>query len=341
MELGLNLLGSRVDCSRKRILHDRRVISYPHHWQFPAITEKTAYEAILTHSCQISFEYLGIPWATIIDGLRSKAVSTWELLRVLNQIAAQPRKSGIRRATVAQHIHADKYIDLYLSCHVTDLFWSHATSETREISGIRIHPFPLFPAQTPNGPDPADNIHRQRSYLANFIGAYNPKVYLTDVRENIFKDAGSAGDLLIIKRDTWHFNRTVYSEQMKGLSPDAAKLALEDQHKKEYLHAIRDSAFTLCPTGSGPNSIRIGEALALASIPVILTRDLALPGPASLWQEACVFEEDSAAGYRRALSYIRNMPVANLRAMQLATQKLFARVGPHAWDQLMIDTMEE
>ncbi|MBS4011766.1 MAG: exostosin family protein [Roseovarius sp.] len=340
MELNPNLLSSRVDHARKRLAHDRQVISYAHHWQFPAITEKTAYESILPHANQITFEYLGIPWATIIDGLRSKALATWELLRVLNQVPAQPNKTGMRRATVAQHINADKYIELYLSCHVTDLFWSHATFETREICGIRIHPFPLFPAQTPNGPDPADNIHRPRSYLANFIGAYNPKVYLTDVRENIFKDAGSADDLLIIKRDAWHFNRTVYAEQMKGLSPDAAKLALEDQHKKEYLQAIRDSAFTLCPTGSGPNSIRIGEALALASIPVILTRDLALPGPASLWQEACVFEEDSSAGYQRALSYIRNMPVAKLRAMQVATQKLYARVGPRAWDQLIINTME-
>ncbi|MGD9921502.1 MAG: exostosin family protein [Pseudorhodoplanes sp.] len=311
------------------------VIGYPRHWQVPAATEKSAYEALARRPGLPDFVYLGFPWATVIDGLRNDAAPTRELLRALDGIhgslgAIQAR----RRVTVAQHIHADKFIELFRACGVTDLFWTHARADRPEIGGIAVHPFPLFPAQTPDGPEKGD-LHRPRRYLANFIGAYNPKVYLTDVREHVFRDAGTAPDLLIIRREAWHFERAVYAEQMKGIAPDAARLALEAQHKEEYLQAMRDSTFTLCPSGSGPNSIRIGEALALGSIPIILTRDLALPGDLALWEGTCLIEEDSVTGYRQALARARAMPDAEVRQRQQATLDLFAMIGPGAYGELI------
>jgi len=234
---------------------------------------------------------------------------------------------------VLQHINADRFSFLYESLGITDVFWSHARHAHSGLGDIKIHPFPLFPAQTPRIEE-VENIHRPRRWLANFIGAYNPSLYLTDVREHIFSDAGAA-DLLIIKREDWHFERADYEQQIAGVTPDAARLSLEGQQKLEYLEAIRESAFTLCPTGSGPNSIRVCEALALGSIPVILTRDLALPGCDALWEAACVIEDDSVEGYRRAIARIRAMDENTLRSCQRATQELYEVVRPCKYDVLI------
>ena len=184
------------------------------------------------------------------------------------------------------------------------------------------------------------DLHRPRRWIGNFIGAFNPKVYLTDVREHIFSDAGKSEDLLIVRRDAWHFDRAVYAEQMQGIAPDKARIVMEERHKQEYLDAIRDSTFTLCPSGSGPNSIRIGEALALGSIPIILTRDLALLGDAALWEAACVIEQDSVEGYRRALARARSMRVAEVVEKQKATRALYALVQPLAWGKLISSAMQ-
>jgi hypothetical protein len=313
--------------------------TYPRYWQIPAATEKSACEAVSRHAEALQFEYIGFPWATVIDGLRRDTATLDELMRALVAIRAlHANASAPRRATVAQHIHVDKFIEIFLACGVTDIFWSHARRSHSKIGGIVVHPFPLFPAQTPDQPKCGD-LHRPRRYLANFIGAYNPKAYLTDVRDHIFRDAGAATDLMIIKRDAWHFERMVYSEQMMGIAPDDARLKLEAQNKEEYLQAIGDSVFTLCPTGSGPNSIRIGEALVLGSIPIVLTHDLALPGDPALWERTCLFEEDSAKGYRAAIVRARAMSPAEVRERQRATQELAAQTGPQAYADLIISAM--
>lgn len=331
-------LGDRIAVRPDRPLERGRVIAWPQAWQMPAATEKTAFEAILSRADTIGFDYVGFAWATLFDGLRNDAATTGELLRALAAIRARlAARRPVRVATVAQHIHAHRFAEFFRACGVTDLFYSHARTERPDLAGMRVHPFPLFPAQTPDGPEPGD-LHRPRRYLANFIGAYNPKAYLSDMRALIFADAG-APDLLIVARKAWHFERAVYAEQMRGLAPDGARVATEAQHKAEYLDAIRDSVFTLCPTGSGPNSIRVGEALALGSIPIILTRILALPGNPALWQAACLFEDDTAEGYRRALARARAMPEAELRARQMATRDLFATIGPSEYGDLIVGTM--
>lgn len=281
-------------------------MAFPHYWQVPAATEKAAWEAVRSTAETLPFEYWAFPWATVIDGLRGEAITTWPVLTALRQaIETRPRPDpSVRRVTVAQHIHALQFIELFQAAGITDLFWSHATHGQPEVSSIRLHAFPLFPAQTHDLIPPAEPV-TTRKYLANFIGAYNPKIYLTNVREVIFNDPNEHGDLLLIKREAWHFDRAVYGEQIKGLAPDKQQLLSEQRRTQEYLSAIRDSWFTLCPSGSGPNSIRIFESLCLGSIPVILTKDLRLPGNQSAWEAGCILEEDSAEGYRRALRRAR------------------------------------
>lgn len=326
-----------ADCGYSGILKGPSLLAFPCHWQVPAATEKAAYEAIVQDSGARDFLYVGFPWATLVDGLRGNAASLGSLLMALNALACEAKLRSGRRVTVAQHIHALQFVDFFKVCGITDLFWTHAIHGQPEVAGIRIHPFPLYPAQTPEVSDLP--LERPRRYLANFIGAYNPQLYLSNVRQVIFDDPNTAGDLLIVKRDAWHFDRAVYEEQVRGLKPDQQRLLIEQRRTEEYLEAIKSSWFTLCPSGSGPNSIRIGESLSLGSIPIILTRSLRLPGPG--WEQAAIIEEDSRAGYERALQHARALSVPRRLEMARAGLDLIKRVGPRAFGVLIRDGLRE
>lgn len=310
-------------------------VAYPHYWQVPAATEKAGWEAVARSAAPLPFDYVAFPWATIIDGLRANGRNTWPILMALADAQEIMRGWGARpRVTVAQHIHALQFVELFEACGITDLFWSHATHGRPLVGRIRIHAFPLFPAQTPDARASAPS-ERPRRYLANFIGAYNPRIYLTNVRQVIFDDPNAHGDLLIVKREAWHFDRAVYQEQVKGLSPDQQRLRAEEQMTQEYLEAIRDSWFTLCPSGSGPNSIRIFESLCLGSIPIILTRELRLVGAHELWERAAIIEDDSEAGYRRAVQRARAMSEVDRRVMLAAGQQLAALTSPASYADIL------
>lgn len=174
-----------------------------------------------------------------------------------------------------------------------------------------------------------------RRFLANFVGAFSASIYLTNVREIIFNDAGKFDDVLIVKREGWHFDRAVYHEQIGGNQPTAELLRKEGNEKAEYLQAIRDSWFTLCPSGSGPNSIRIFESLALGSIPIILAKDLMMPGDADCWKAAAIIEDDTGEGYRRAITLARKMTVDAKMKMLAAGQELYSQVAPEAYAGLI------
>ena len=66
------------------------LIAYPHDWQHPAATEQAAYEGVARRhhsfdSGPIGFEYLGFPWATLIDGLSRRSEKA---LKILNAVSA-------------------------------------------------------------------------------------------------------------------------------------------------------------------------------------------------------------------------------------------------------------
>lgn len=314
--------------------------AFPHYWQVPAATEMTAFEALSAKKGALDFDYFGYPWATIIDGVRSRSFKAWDILGALAETAETlPLVPVRRRVTVAQHIHALEFAEVFNAIGITDVFWSHATTETTEHDGMRIHPFPLFPAQAPTTLDRVTADH-PRQFLANFIGAYNSKIYLSNVRELIFEDAGKHGDLLIVARKAWHFDRFVYEEQVRGVRPGEAQRLEETRKTQEYLDAIRASWFTLCPTGSGPNSIRIFESLALGSIPIILTKTLRLPGASFFWRKAAIVEDDSDAGYRRAIERARaTTEIERLKMLKFGAE-LFEEVGPKGYGELILSKLQ-
>jgi hypothetical protein len=98
-----------------------------------------------------------------------------------------------------------------------------------------------------------------------------------------------------------------------------------------YVQALRTSVFALCPSGAGPNSIRLWEALGFGAIPVILADTLHLPGDAELWQQAALRLPETAeavAALPQRLAALRQEP-ERLAAMQAAGRQLWQRYGPH------------
>ena len=315
------------------------VIGYPKLWQVPARTEQYAYEQIIRCQSDNQFSYFAFPWATLIDSLNTwNTTQSVELLLELTKVKSNSgRKSRV--VTVCQHIRCMDYLNIFKSSGVSDIFWSHKIKEHDSINGINIHPFSLFSAQTFDllNSKKISPIITERRYLANFIGAYNPKIYLSEVRKYIYKDKGKYQDILIIDRDSWHFDRNVYQEQMKGIESSIEQRNAELNKKNEYVDAIKNSKFTLCPTGSGPSSIRIFECIELSSIPVIMTKKLELPGPLGLWNKACVFVEDNRAGYDDAIKIMRGMGDDELMSKLSHLKKLGDFVLPYAYGRIILD----
>lgn len=335
----LSTLREELDARLPALQVDGSLIAYPFDWQEPAATERAAWESMRDAGRDAPFEYVALPWATLIDGLNRGAAKVRALLAVLAEIhCSHPRKAE-RRVTVAQHIEAMLYPELLTAVGITDVFWSHAILGQEQVDGMRIHPFPLYPAQAPSL-QPATAKTDGRRWLANFIGAYRAGLYLSNVRDLIYADAGRWDDVLIVRRESWHFDRIVYEEQVRGLKPSEALVAKERAMAEEYLDAIRQSWFTLCPTGSGPNSIRVFECLALGSIPIVLTRTLRLAGDAELWQRAAIVEDDSEAGYRRAMERARATTPAQRLEMIQAGRALAELVLPGGYLKILLSLFE-
>lgn len=262
------------------------IIAYPNLWQTPAKTEQWVYDHCSKSLKDLKFTQLVcFPWATLIDCLnKQEQRKTNHLLAVLKQLP--PRKT-LKRVTVCQHIDALELLNLFKEIKITDLYLSHATMKQKEVEGIRIHPFPLYPVQCFNkgkkqSPIPIQN----RSYLYSFIGAYSEGLYLTDVRKWIFQIKTNERTFFK-KRYEWHFENDVYKDQINQLELSRSEREINKKNSQEYIDILEKTIFSLCPSGSGPNSIRLWESLGFGCIPVLLSDSLRLPED-ELWKKAII-----------------------------------------------------
>jgi hypothetical protein len=233
--------------------------------------------------------YLAFPWASWIDIARDHPPPP-------APFATTPPTAPL--ATVGQHI------------------------EMLQHAGLRIHAFPLYPVRCAT--HPGGTPLEQRRWLYSFQGVYRSNLYLTPVRQWIL-DLPPRGDALVASRSEWHFEQQVYREQVHGQSPDATRHAELADEAADYAAALQQSVFALCPSGSGPNSIRLWEALGYGAIPVILADTLRLPGDPALWHQAALRVPETAqavAALPARLEELRAEP-ARLATMQAAGQRLW------------------
>lgn len=313
------------------------VIGYPTDWQLPQSTEQHAYYAAKAIRNFDEAKYVAFPWATFVNGLKSGKLDLELLLIILGEIRRLLSNQDGPVYTVSENPYTADFIEIFKNAGITDIFWPHKRLGEDSVEGIRLWPFPLFPTQTPRFPDLS---LRSTRYLVNFIGGYNRKTYLSDTRQHIFDLRRKADDLRIVQRAGWHFERLVFKEQMQGVEPDDEIIETEAAYKKQFLDGIMQSSFSLCPVGYGLSNARIYEALALGSIPVILTEELDLPGDRALWHAACVIREDSKSGLDSALKFARSASKKEIGEMRAAVDRLYRAVGPQSYRLHILNTLQ-
>ncbi len=254
-------------------------------WQFPCITEKAAFinhlELISPFVENNTFHiYLGIPWATFIDTknfpedfIASVKVKISGIRHALSEF-----DFSLRVHSVCQHVYWERYLDAWLDVGVDDLWLPHLTNETKlNYEKINIHPWSLYAVNVEDpkrsGGIKVGKLASKKKYLASFIGAHIDH-YLTHDRLN-FQKFSNEPDFYIRIQDRWHYEDVVYGHQVKNLDLDSSYKV--DASVKNYNEILSDSVFALCPAGAGPNSLRLWEALAVGSIPVLFEKPPLMP----------------------------------------------------------------
>jgi hypothetical protein len=259
-------------------------------WQFPCKTEANSFEKHKKMKrprleSGVLDVYIGLPWATFIDAEMYDNLAINSIKTRLTGFKQTLKDLGVtlKVHTVCQHVYWHKFIDIWNAIGVTDLWLSHCPKKNvYKIGALNLHPWSLFAV---NVEDPNRNIGllfgkkpTEKKYLASFIGAHYEH-YISNVRLQLFQFS-DLNDFYIKVSDKWHFHDVVYLHQMKGLP-------LEDTYRIDdevynYNNVLSDSVFALCPSGAGPNSLRLWEALAVGSIPVILGEPPLMPRGGSL-----------------------------------------------------------
>ena len=246
-------------------------------WQYPVITEKTFYLQNKEHE-----NFFGFPWATIIDKRYD--------LNIIFKLIKPYMRENVQYYTCCQHISFRKLIPLFKLLNIYTVYTPHKILFEDKLSDIQLNPCPLYAV---NIEDPSRNevfskcepMNLKRKILYSFQGAYHPSWYLTDIRKRIF-EMNHPDNCYVNHIGNWHFDNVVYNK----LQNSEYALNESDSDKErtvKYNRLLLDSRYSLCPSGSGPNSIRFWESLAVGSIPILLADTLELPSH-ELWDKAIV-----------------------------------------------------
>ena len=321
--------------SFKNIFHDGD-------WQYPAITEKHAADWVRTRvEREKGMAYLGFPWATLFDLLNKSHPRAEGLLAKLESLAGEARKSGASAvATVCQHVDLVKYAQVVARSGVTDVFWSHATKVERALPGlgcVALHPFPLYPVHVAREVSPDAG----RPWLFSFAGAIENPCYLSQVRLWIWECLREHPLGKVVARGRWHYHGEVYESQIQGRA--AINRTGQVEKEEEFRDLLLNSVFSLCPSGSGPNSIRLWESLASGAIPVVISDGYLPPGDLCEWNEAVVFcgerREDIAALPARLEQIVRD--TGALRRMRAGCLRLAEKFGPENFGSVILEWAEK
>lgn len=297
-------------------------------WQYPCATEKQAYENHLDLKIGENVDsiakevntYIPIPWATYIDKKAFPDNFLNRIRSILRYYQEIAKKNGykLKVHSVCQHIHWIRILEKAKELEITDLHLSHKDSKSESLqqekqTNLTLHGWPLI-AVNYETPDRSEGMERkpilERKLLASFIGAHM-KHYRDDSRIKLFEAAKESNrdDVFVDLGSEWHFNKVVYEEQVLNKEIEAHHIDEHHQRTFRYNTILSDSKFSLCPEGAGPNTLRFWESIAVGSIPVIFSKDLAAFNESEVGKqiiENCIVWEkeidDSLFGYLSSLT---------------------------------------
>lgn len=283
-------------------------------WQYPVITEKE-----FSRQNRDNSSFIGFPWATIID----KRYNLNIIYKILFPIIQKDRQYY----TCCQHISFRKLIPLFKEMNISLVYSPHKIKGEDEINGIRILPCPLYAVNIEDDTrnhefQNIDFINKERKYLYSFMGGVQAG-YLTSVRNQIFQ-MQHPEDAFILNTGDWHFNSTVYSSK-QNMNQELNINENHIQKTKKYNKVLLNSRFSLCPSGSGPNSIRFWESLACGAIPVLLADTLDLPQGFEWSKIIVVVPEYEVDDISKALSGINIETEKSMRRKCVETYSLLKK----------------
>lgn len=306
-----------------KIINDKKIYYYDNEWQKPVITEYQIFK-LFFDSVNIPCDYFAFPWATMIDNYETK--SNNKLLKFIRKYKIY----SLYCFTIIQHINYEKYLSIIKSIGITHIFTPHKNTLSYKLEkkyNIKILAFSLFPAQN-NLNHEITNI-TNRKYLMSFIGQYDNGCYLTDIREKIFNIFTNYINCFIKRRQKWHYLDIVYNNQNTNIDDE-----------KEYIQNMLETKFSLCPSGSGPNSIRIWESMSYGTIPIILADTLILPEIKNInWNDYFILWKESEID--KLLDYINNISNEKMIMMSNNCLKLYLEYFcPNNMNKIILEYFE-
>lgn len=308
-------------------------------FQYPAATERQAVEnhasirapAHIDDRAQVIHCYVPIPWATLIDRRRldhpflDVVAEQLEALRKL----AQGSRFDLRFHSVCQHIRWPSACESVSRLGLTDFHISHKTTKSRAPTpGFALRAWPLIAVnyevdERSTGLNPIDPAERR--ILASFVGAHM-EFYLKEDRLRL-KELGetlSREDVVIEVTSEWHFQKQVYRQQLTGDALRHDEQRRLEESTRAYNELLSDSKFSFCPVGSGPNTLRLWESIAIGTVPVLFEDTLGclydLP-MSSVLRDNCVIWRDEIGP--ALIDHLAQKPLHEIRARSAVLRQTY------------------
>lgn len=234
---------------------------YEDDWETTVLTEYGVFKNF-QNAQSIPFHYFAFPWTTLLENRARKILY---LDKILDSYVHTNTHECF---TVVQHDNYPLLAPYFKRFNIRYAFvtQSHVNlpTITEQEFEIECVPFPYYPIHS----NVSGTMIQERNYLAVFVGQNDTYVNISDIRNAIERTFQPHTDCFIQMNSNWHFN---YSLQKKPKTEAITK------NETVYRSVLEQSTFSLCPSGSGPNSIRVWESLSYGSIPVILSNFYALP----------------------------------------------------------------
>ena len=284
-------------------------------WQTPATTEKDAYIDHLISYSEKSMDhaYFGFPWATFIDKCSLYDVQIEDAYELLPN-KPEPLDKNKRNHTVIQHIRWKDILPICKKLNITDLHISHCEKTDDHIDSINLHPWKISAANFINGDL---TISNNRKYFLSFIGAY-ADVYRSDIRHKLdtyFKKHQDEKFLYEL-REQWCYQDIVYLNQIDNQTWTKSQANDLRKKRERYNKILSNSLFSICPEGTGPNTIRLWESMSVGVIPVIFSDKWKPPILKNIeWEDFSVFIPQ--ADYNNTLEILHSIPMQKIYEMQI------------------------
>ena len=145
---------------------------------------------------------------------------------------------------ICQHILVDR-----LNFHGNLVFTPHATI---------LDSFIPIPHHSCNYDLKKAKSWSERQYEFSFMGSF----ITHPVRRRLYQMLKDRDDCFMEDTGGWHFEGSVEKQA---------------QNREKYIEILGNTKYSLCPRGTGPSTIRIWEAMAMGSCPIILSDYLKMP----------------------------------------------------------------